>query len=466
MRRGLRSARGSYAVAAISSQEPEVIVAARHHSPLIAGLGEQPGENFLASDLSALLPYTRKAYLLDEDEFVRVTAKTLEISTLSGKQVTRPIFHIPWEAARAAKDGHKHFMLKEILEQPQALRATLEGRLNHKGRPRLEGLNLRDSFLRKVKRVVIIACGTAAHAGLVGRAAIEQLCGLPVIVDVASELQYREVIFDNNTLGIAISQSGETADTLQALRKAQARGTKVLAITNVVGSSVAREADGLLALQAGPEIGVASTKAYTCQLTALLLVALYLGQVRGTLSEAAGRRFTRELRKLPELAAETLQSSARIRRLAAKYREARRYLYLGRGPHHATALEGALKLKELAYLDAEGYAAGEMKHGPLALVEQGVPVLAVVIPGPHYEKMLGNLQEVRARGGIVIAVGPSGDDRLTTGADHVLPLPQTPELLSPVLAAIPLQLYAYHLSDLLGREIDQPRNLAKSVTVE
>jgi glucosamine--fructose-6-phosphate aminotransferase (isomerizing) len=467
VRRGLKEVKGSYAVVAICDQEPGKLVAARQYSPLIIGLGEKPGENFVASDPSAILPFTRKSYLVDNGEMVILTADKVEVKTLAGKPVKKPVFHIEWNAGMAEKGGHKHFMIKEIFEQPAALRETIGDRIvGRQLHLKLEGLGLSDAFLRRVKKIVVIACGTASYAGMAGQYAIEKLCGVPVVVDVASELQHRECVFDKDTLGIAISQSGETADTLQAIRMAKRRGAKLLAVTNVVGSSVARESHGLLYIHAGPEIGVASTKAYTSQILATLLFCMHLARVRETLSPAVARRLLRGIKALPDLAEEALKESEHILKLAKKYKNIMRYLYLGRGAHYCTAMEGALKLKEIAYLDAEGYAAGEMKHGPLALVTDEVAVLSAVVAGPHYEKSLGNLQEIRARAGKIVAIANQDDSEIAKYVDDVIRIPKTEEVLSSVLAGIPMQLYAYYISDLWDREIDQPRNLAKSVTVE
>ncbi len=467
VRRGLKEVKGSYAVVAMSDKEPGRLVAARQYSPLIVGLGEKPGENFAASDPSAIIPFTRKAYLIDNGEMVVLTADEVQVKTLAGEAVSKPVFHIEWDAEMAEKGGYKHFMIKEIFEQPQALRETIGDRImGRRMELNLEGLGLSDAYLRRLKKIAVIACGTASYAGMAGQYAVEKLCGVPVVVDVASELQHRECVFDKGTLGIAISQSGETADTLQAMRMAHRQGAKLLAITNVIGSSVAREADGLLYIHAGPEIGVASTKAYTSQILAMLLFGVHLGQVRGSIKPQQARRLLKGIKALPELAEETLKEAGHIKRLATKYKDVKRYLYLGRGAHYCSAMEGALKLKEIAYLDAEGYAAGEMKHGPLALVTEEVAVLSAVVEGPHYEKSLGNLQEIRARGGKVVAVANKDDEEIEKYADDVIRIPKIEEVLSPVLAGIPMQLYAYYVADIWDREIDQPRNLAKSVTVE
>jgi len=467
VRKALKEVKGSYAVVAICDKEPGLLVAARMYSPLIVGLGEKPGENFCASDPSAIIPFTRKAYLIDNGEMVVLTADSVQVKTLAGKAVKKPVFHIQWNADMAEKGGYKHFMIKEIFEQPHALRETIGDRIVGRNMElNLEGLELTDAYLRRVKKIAIIACGTASYAGMAGQYAVEKLCGVPVIVDVASELQHRESVFDKDTLGIAISQSGETADTLQAMRMAHRRGAKLLAITNVIGSSVAREADGLLYIHAGPEIGVASTKAYTSQIMAMFLFSVHLGRVRGTIKPQVARRLLKGIKQLPDLAEEALKHADHIKKLANKYKDIKRYLYLGRGAHYCSAMEGALKLKEIAYLDAEGYAAGEMKHGPLALVTDEVAILSAVVAGPHYEKSLGNLQEIRARSGKVIAVANEDDTEIAKYADDVIRIPKTEEVLSPVLVGIPMQLYAYYVADIWDREIDQPRNLAKSVTVE
>jgi len=468
VRRALREVKGSYAIVAMTDREPGKLIAARMYSPLIVGLGERPGENFVASDPSAILPFTRKAYLIDNGEMVVLTADSVQVKTLAGNAVKKPVFHIEWNASMAEKGGHKHYMIKEIFEQPAALRETIGDRIVGRGmKLNLEGLGLSDAYLKRVKKIAIIACGTASYAGMAAQYALEKLCQVPVIVDVASELQHRECVFDKDTLGIAISQSGETADTLQAMRMARRRGAKLLAVTNVVGSSVARESDGLLYIHAGPEIGVASTKAYTSQIMATLLFCMHLGQVRGTIKPPLARRLLKGIKQLPDLAEQFLTHEAEhVKRLAKKYKDVKRYLYLGRGAHYCSAMEGALKLKEIAYLDAEGYAAGEMKHGPLALVTDEVAVLSVIVPGAHYEKSLGNLQEIRARAGKVIAVASEDDSEIAKYADDVIRIPRTEEVLSPVLAGIPMQLYAYYVADIWNREIDQPRNLAKSVTVE
>ncbi len=464
MQRALKDVRGSYAAVALTDAQPGLIVAARLYSPLVAGLGDD--ENFIASDIPAILSFTRKAYLIDNGEMIVATRQGIDVKTIDGKAVKKPVFQVNWDAKMAEKGGNKHYMIKEIFEQPDALRGTVGQRIKG-AKLDLSETKLPESFLKGMKKAVIIACGTASYAGMAGGYALEKLCGVPVVVDVASELQNRECLFDKHTLGIAISQSGETADTLQAIRMARRQGAKVLAVTNVIGSSVARESDGNLYIQAGPEIGVASTKAYTSQIIALLLFAMKLAEVRETITPARQRKLLKALKALPEQAAEYLKKEAEhTKKLAAKYLWCKRYLYLGRGSNYSTAMEGALKLKEIAYIDAEGYAAGEMKHGPLALVTDQCTVMSAVVHGAHYEKSLSNLQEIRARSGKVIAIANEEDKEIAKYADDVIRIPATDEILAPVLAGIPMQLYAYHVADMLNCEIDQPRNLAKSVTVE
>ena len=463
-RKALGRVEGSFALALLSSEEPRRLVAARRHSPLVIGLGE--GENFIASDIPALLPYTRRVLLLEDGEIASVTDAGAEIQTLAGRRITRPIFQVDWDAQMAEKGGYAHFMLKEIHEQPTALRETMRGRVTPDGEVEFPDLGLSEALLKRVNRCVIIACGTAYHAGLVAKFAIESLARIPVEAEVASELRYRDPLVDERTLGIVISQSGETADTLAALRELKSRGATILAITNVVGSSVARDADAVLYTQAGPEIAVASTKAYTTQLMVGYLLAIRLARLRGTLSEQRARQIVRDLSRLPDQAEALLGDAAEIRECARLYHGCASFLYLGRGVNMASALEGALKLKEISYIHAEGYAAGEMKHGPIALIQPEVPTVAVAVPGPVYEKMLGNIQEVKARQGPVIAVAQEGDEEIASLADHVIRIPATGELLSPVVAAVALQLLAYYCALESGRDIDQPRNLAKSVTVE
>ena len=463
----LRELEGSFAIVAVCADEPGRLVVARRHSPLLVGLDRR--ENWAASDLPALMPHTRRTYVLDDGETAALTADRVSVCSRSGRAIRKPVFHIRWDAARAARGGYKHFMLKEIHEQPEALRETLAPRLHQRRagyRLELEEIGLSDSFFRRLEKIVVIACGTAFHAGLAGKHMIEALAKVPVEVEVASELRYQEPLVNRRTLGLVISQSGETADTLAAMREAKRHGAKVITCTNVVGSSAAREADGLLYTYAGPEIAVASTKAYTSQMAALGLLALHLARVRETASEARLRAFARALLALPDQAAEVLRRESEVKACASHFLFCQDFLFLGRGPNYASALEGALKLKEISYLHAEGYAAGEMKHGPIAIITPQVATVAIAAPGKTYVKMLGNLQEVRARGGRSVAIAFDGDDEIRNSADYLLNLPPTEELLSPILAALPLQSFAYFCADQLGCDIDQPRNLAKSVTVE
>ena len=460
----IKNLQGSFALSVITRKEPYKLIGVRKGSPLIVGLGGNG--NFLASDIPALLPFTRQVIYLKDEEIAILKHDNVKVFHFKGEPVKVEIEKVTIRPEEAEKRGYEHFMLKEIFEQPDALRDTMRAWVSRTGELHLDQIGLSPAHLRRIQKVVAIACGTAAYAGMAGQYAIEQLAGVPVIVDVASELQHREALFDDRTLGIVISQSGETADTLQAQRMARRRGAKVVAITNVIGSSVARESDGLLYIYAGPEIGVASTKAYTSQITAAYLLMIHLGLARGAISETKARRLLRAMQKLPEQAEQVLARAQEVEALASKYADVKRYLYLGRGANYCSAMEGALKLKEIAYLDAEGYAAGEMKHGPLALVTSEVCIVATAFAGPAYGKMLGNLQEIRARGGKVICIAAEDDSEIAKYADDVLRVPATEEILSPILAAIPLQLYAYYRADQMGCEIDQPRNLAKSVTVE
>lgn len=465
LRRALGDLEGSYALAVVCAHEPGCIAVARHHSPLIVGLGE--GQSWVASDIPALLPYTRETYLLDDGEVALLRADSVSVQTPAGQPVAKPVFHVHWDAAQAAKGGYAHFMLKEIHEQPQALRQTISPRLPGDAvAPVMEGLNLSTESLRQLDQVVIVACGTAYHVGLVAKHALESLARVPVEIDLASELRYRDPVISERSLALVISQSGETADTLAAMRETKRQGARILACTNVVGSSVAREADGLLYTYAGPEIAVASTKAYTSQMAACLLFAIHLGLVRGVLSQARAAELVQALRAIPEQAEAVLSQADEVRRRAEYFLFCRDFLYLGRGPNYASALEGALKLKEISYLHAEGYAAGEMKHGPIALITPQVATIAIALPGRTYTKLLANLQEIRARRGQIIAIAAADDAEIHQYTNYIIALPRTEELLSPLLAALPLQLFAYYCALQLGCDIDQPRNLAKSVTVE
>ena len=460
----LEQIEGTYGLAVISDRDPQKIVVARRGSPVLLGIGS--GEYLVASDASAVLPLTRSVVYLDDGDIAVVTASGHRILDREAREQNRAVNAIEWDLETLGRGGYRHFMLKEICEQPETVRSTLRGRLlPGEGTARLNGLNLTAAQCARIQRIVIVACGTSWHAGLVGRHYIEQLAGIPVSVEYASEYRYRRQLRIPGTLTIAISQSGETADTLEALRAAKTAGSRVVGIVNVVGSTIAREADGGIYLHAGPEIGVASTKAFTSQLVALVLLALYLGR-RRALGSAEGRRLVEQLQQLPALVARALELEAEIKPLAERYRDARNALYLGRGVNFPVALEGALKLKEISYIHAEGYPAAEMKHGPIALIDENMPAVFVAAKDHVYSKVLSSMEEVRARGGRIIAVTSEGNGDLGRLAERQLPVPASDPLLSPVLTVIPLQLLAYHIAVLRGCDVDRPRNLAKSVTVE
>ncbi|OLC04214.1 MAG: glutamine--fructose-6-phosphate transaminase (isomerizing) [Gemmatimonadetes bacterium] len=455
---------GTYGLAAISAEEPGKIVVARQGSPVLLGIGEN--EFFVASDASAVLAHTRSVVYLDDGDIAVLTPDRYHVMDANAHVQLREVSDIAWDLEAIELGGYPHFMLKEIAEQAQTVKSTLRGRLLFDpGTARLNGLNLPPDACAGISRVVIVACGTSWHAGLVGRHIIETLARLPVVVEYASEYRYRPQLAIPGTLTIAISQSGETADTLEAMRAARAVGSRVIGIVNVVGSTIAREADGGIYLHAGPEIGVASTKAFTSQIAALALFGLYLGHQRG-LPLAAGQGFACRLAQLPSLVARALALEPQVRELARVYAERRNFLYLGRGVNFPVALEGALKLKEISYIHAEGYPAAEMKHGPIALIDADMPVVFVAPQDEVYQKVLANMQEVKARGGRIIAVTTEGNGDLGALVDHRLCVPATAPLLSPVLTTLPLQLLAYHIAVLRGCDVDRPRNLAKSVTVE
>jgi glucosamine--fructose-6-phosphate aminotransferase (isomerizing) len=462
MRRALRRVKGSYALAAVTQETPEAIYAARKDSPLVVGLGD--GENFLASDIPAVMRYTRRAVLLEDGDFAIVEADRVTVTDASGDLVERAPIDVTWDDQAAEKGGYAHFMLKEIHEGPRTVADTLRGRMLDDGEVQLPNLAFTAADWQRFRRVCIVGCGTAYHAGVVGKRLMEQVLRRPVEVEVASEFRYGDPIVDAETLVVLISQSGETADTLAAMREARARGSATLAIVNVVGSTLARDADAVLLTQAGPEIGVASTKAYLAQLTALTLLTLYLARVGGT-DNAVADELRHALRSLPEWIAECLRRNGEIAALATRLAGHRTFFYLGRGYDYAAALEAALKLKEISYLHAEAYPAGEMKHGPLALVEPGVAVIGLCTQAATAEKMVSNMKEVKAREGTVIAVIPDGQT-VPDCADAVISVPPAPDALMPIVAMVPLQLLAYHIARERGCEIDQPRNLAKSVTVE
>jgi glutamine---fructose-6-phosphate transaminase (isomerizing) len=468
VRKAVAEIEGIYALVLLHRDEPQRLVAARLGPPLVVGIGE--GERFLASDVPALLPFTRDFLFLDDGDVVTVTPETTKIVDAQGKTVSRAPIRITWDPVQAEKGGYRHFMLKEIHEQPRAVRDTLLGRINlEEGGVYLEELGEAADSLRRVERVVLLACGTSWHAALVGKFLLEQVAGVPAEVDYGSEFRYRTPLVGAGTLAVAISQSGETADTLAAFREAKRKGAVPIAICNVQGSMLTREAVGSLLTHAGPEIGVASTKAFTAQLAALALLALHLGRLRQTLSADACRAHLESLTRIPHLMEQTLAGEGSVDALSKSLMQATDFLYLGRGINYPIALEGALKLKEISYVHAEGYPAGEMKHGPIALIDERLPVVALCPPGRVYEKMVGNIQEVKARGGRIVAVVAAGDTAVRTivdPGDAVIEVPATDEIWSPFLMVLPLQLLAYHIAVRAGRDVDQPRNLAKSVTVE
>ena len=455
---------GTYGLAVVSATEPGKIVVARQGSPVLLGIGDD--ELFVASDASAVLEHTRSVVYLDDGDIAVLTPAGYSVLDRESHVQLRAVDDLSWDVTQIELGGHPHFMLKEILEQPETVRATLRGRLlPDAGNARLDGLNLTPEDCTAIHRIVIVACGTSWHAGLVGRDLIEELAGIPVQVEYASEYRYRRPLVGPGTLTLAISQSGETADTLEALRAARAAGSRVVGIVNVVGSTIARECAGGIYLHAGPEVGVASTKAFTSQIVALALLGLYLGRARGLTAER-GRELVCRLIQLPQLVTRALALEPDVRALAARFADAHNFLYLGRGVNFPAALEGALKLKEISYIHAEGYPAAEMKHGPIALIDAAMPVVFVAPRDAVYAKVRSNMQEVKARGGRLIAVTTEGSDDLGTLVEHQLRVPATASLLSPVLTTIPLQLLAYHIAVQRGCDVDRPRNLAKSVTVE
>ena len=465
VRRALGEVRGAYAVAILCADEPGTLIAAKQGSPLVVGQGR--GEFFVASDIPAMLSHTREMIFLEDGELVVFTAETMRITTLAGVPVGKTPKTITWSPVMAEKGGYRHFMLKEIHEQPRAVADTLAGRLREEhSAVFLEEMQLDDAWLRDLERIYIVACGTSWHAGLVGKFLLEKHARVPVEVDIASEFRYRDPLVNSRTLTVVISQSGETADTLAALREAHGKGGKVVAVCNVVESSIARESDGVIYTHAGPEIGVASTKAFTTQLVALVLFTLHVGQVRGTLALETRRALVEALVTLPRQIETCLELDGAIEKLAAELMHARDFLYLGRGNQYPIALEGALKLKEISYIHAEGYPAGEMKHGPIALIDENLPVVVLAPHNDTFEKVAANLEEVQARGGRVVAVTDRAGQDLVAKAEAVLTIPSTVDDLLPVLTSIPMQLLAYHIAVLKGTDVDQPRNLAKSVTVE
>ncbi len=463
---GIAQVRGAYALAIIDEREPDTLAFAKLASPLVVGIGD--GELFLASDVPAVLAHTRSFIFLEDGDRGLITPSGITLLDNDGNTVERPAKEISWSATMAEKDGHKHFMHKEMFEQPRAITDTLRGRLSFdEASITLDGIDMH--ALAGIKRILITACGTSWHAGLVGRLLIEQLARIPCEVDLASELRYRDPILDDGTLVVAVSQSGETADTLAALKEVKRRGAAVMSICNVIDAAIPRvcaDSVGTLYTRAGPEIGVASTKAFTTQLVAFHLLALQLASVRRTITREQLLEDMRALARVPVELDAMLAKEDAIRHVAERYTQSRDMLFLGRGGLFPIALEGALKLKEISYIHAEGYAAGEMKHGPIALIDEDMPVVVLALPGPGYEKVVSNLEETRARGGRVIAVVAEGDDALDSVAEAVLRVPESHPRTQPVLAVLPLQLFSYHVADLRGQDVDQPRNLAKSVTVE
>jgi len=465
MRAAVKRLRGSFTLLAIHADSPKTIVGVRRNSPLVAGIGD--GENFLASDVAAFIDYTKRAVELGQDEVVTITPEGISICDLEGKTLPLREYEITWDAAAAQKGGFAHFMLKEIFDQPKAIADTLIGRLSDNNQILLDELHMSDEEIRNIKRISVIACGTAYHAGMVAKYAIEKWAKVPVDVEIASEYRYRDPIVDKDSLVIAISQSGETMDLLMAVRHAKAAGARVLAVCNTNSSTIPRESDAVLYTHAGPEIAVASTKAFLTQIVAVYLIGLKLAQVRGTLDEKQVKSLYTEMLELPSKVEQILETIEPLRELTRKFVKNNTVLFLGRGIEYPVALEGALKLKELAYIHAEGFAGGELKHGPIALIEEGTAVIAILPTADEHaldEKMLSNIQEVKARGARVIVIAPEGAEVI--GAEHIIRIPIASPLFQPVLATVPLQVFAYEIAVARGTDVDQPRNLAKSVTVE
>ncbi len=461
--KALKFVEGSYAIGVISSSEPDVIVAARKDSPLVIGIGK--GENFIASDIPAFLPFTKYVQHVKDGEVVVIKRNSTYFYDSNRNPVRREVTKVLWDDSMAEKSGYKHFMLKEIFEQPKVLQDVISGRLTDNGVV-LEEMHLSDEELKRISKIIITACGTAFHAGMIGKYYLEKFAHIPVETDIASELRYREPIIDENTLILAISQSGETADTLAAFRDAISKGAKSVAITNVMGSSITRETNNLIYTRAGIEIGVAATKTFTSQVLALILFAMKLGMIRGNLSLEDYNHLRKEIIHLPEKVERILLKSDKVRHIARRYYKCSDFLFLGRHISFPVALEGALKLKEISYIHAEGYAAGEMKHGPIALIDRDMPVVSILPLGPVYDKMLSNVKEVKARDGITIGVAFEEDENVNEYLDDVVFVPSTHYYISPILTTVPLQLLSYYIADRKGRDVDQPRNLAKSVTVE
>lgn len=456
---------GSYSLVFLSKEQPDRLICAKKDNPLVIGLGK--GENFIASDIPAIISKTRKTYILNDGEVAVVRADGVEVRNLQGERVDKKVFEVNWNAEAAEKGGYEHFMLKEIHEQPKAIRDTMSQRIAKDGKTIvMEELKWDKDFLDSVNKIAVVACGTAYHAGLVGKSYIEKLVRMPVEIDVASEFRYKDPIIDEKTLTIVVSQSGETSDTLAALKEAGRRGSRTLAITNVVGSSIAREADQVIYTWAGPEIAVASTKAYTTQLVAFFMLALYMAEIMGTQPAERITQLIDALRRLPDDVGRTFEDVDPLKTFARQYGFNEGAFFIGRSLDYNVAMEGSLKLKEISYIHAEAYAAGELKHGTLALIVEGVPVIALATQKHVYEKTLSNIKEVKARDAVVIGIATENDTELEKYVDHVIKVPETDELLTPVLAVVPLQLLAYYTAIIRGADVDKPRNLAKSVTVE
>ena len=467
VRRALGRIKGAHAVVVMSSRQPDRIIAARlgNAGGVVVGVGE--GEMFVASDVLAILKYTRQVTFLEDGQMAVITQEGARFTTLDGQPVAEEVHTVPWDPISAAKGEYKHFMQKEIYEQARSITDTIRGRVDFEaGQVRLDELNLSPEEAQSIERMFIVACGTSAYAGLVGKFIIEALARIPVEVDYGSEFRYRDPLIDERTLVLALTQSGETVDTLAAMEEARSKGARLLSIVNVMGSQAARMSDGVIYMQAGPEIGVASTKAFTASLVDQYLLALHLGKLRGLIDAARMRELVEDLAELPNLVGQVLGNGNNYDALAAEYFKRENFLYLGRGINYPIALEGALKLKEISYIHAEGYPAGEMKHGPIALIDERMPVVAIAVRDSVYEKMISQIEQVKARGGIVIALATEGDEAIAEKADHVIYVPPTSPLLSPVVNVVPLQLLAYFIAVRRGCDVDQPRNLAKSVTVE
>ena len=467
VKRALHDVEGAYAIGVICKDHPDLLVAARHGSPLIVGLGN--GEAFIASDVPAIMKYTRKVLYIDNGQVCEIRRDGYKIEDLKGNPVTLDVKQVDWDDAAAEKEGFPHFMLKEINQQPDVIRNTLRGRVTERSEEvQLKDMNIAVEELKACQQIHIVACGTAWHAGMVGKYLIEKFARVPVELDIASEYRYRDPIIPEHTIMIPVSQSGETADTLEAIRIAKSKGAKVASIVNAVGSSVARESHGVIYQQAGPEIGVASTKAYTSQVTCFALFTIWLGETRGSISKQEARKMIAELRAIPDKVQWILDNQENIINCAKnpKYLDTYNALFLGRSYNYPSALEGALKLKEISYIHAEGYASGEMKHGPIALVTNKLPVISVAVKGDTYDKTVSNIQEIRARSGICLNVATIGDEDIKVHSDDILWVPECYEPFSPILVAVPLQLLAYYIAANRGCDVDQPRNLAKSVTVE